>query len=83
MNMRERMARAIWAMEHPLTAWERAPKWMQDRYRDYADAALSALAEPTEAMLWAALSRPIAPQASTSDLHRLLFRAMIGAAGEG
>ena len=44
-----------------------------------ADAALAAMEEPTEAMVWAALSRPIAPQASTSDLYRLLFCAMIRA----
>jgi hypothetical protein len=81
MNMREKMARAMhrrsdrghcdWGDEHPNVRRE---------FTAMADAALSAMEEPTEAMVWAALSRPIAPQASTSDLYRLLFRNMIRAA---
>lgn len=80
-TMRERIARAIHDNENT-TPWDARGEVTHRHYLEAADAALAALEEPTENMLWAAISRPIAPQASVSDLHRLLFRAMIRAAGE-
>ena len=80
MNMREKMTRAMAQADGVPVALSEMPTAALSRYAVMADAALSALEEPTEAMVWAALSRPIAPQASTSDLYRLLFRNMIRAA---
>jgi hypothetical protein len=75
MDMREKMARAIWAVEHPYTSWDRAPQWMKDRYFAAADAALSALEEPTDEMWEAGYATDYFP-GSTWD-------AMIRKAKEG
>lgn len=70
MNMRERMARAMHAA---LYSWESLSPRQQADYLAMADAALSALAEPTEAMLRAV---------EFGDAEGI-WCAMIGAAGEG
>jgi hypothetical protein len=75
MNMRERMARAMHAA---LYSWESLSPRQQADYLAMADAALSALAEPTEAMVdaaWAAFK--------ANGTAKEIFRAMIGATGEG
>ena len=79
--MREKIARAIHNISPDYDVpWDEMHDGIKTLFLADADAALSALEEPTEAMVWAALSRPISPQASTSDLYRLLFRNMIRAA---
>lgn len=73
MTMREKMARAMHAADLG-GEWPVNDPAMMDAYLGHADAALSALAEPTEAMLRAG-SEKLAIQN--------VWSAMIGAAGEG
>jgi hypothetical protein len=75
MNMRERMAQAMMAEAKPDLEWDDLMPETQDAYRRLADAALSAMAEPTDEM-WEAGYRSDYFPGST-------WRAMIGAAGEG
>lgn len=92
-RLRVAVARAICRVRHPHISEEamsgRALRWIDGRlaevdsavWQDYlpeADAALSALAEPTEAMLDAAVVPFFCDEGASS-----IFRAMISAAGEG
>lgn len=81
MNMRERMARAIF--EGPPHEWDRMDPIIRGACFRQADAALSALAEPTEAMVIGARNRYPDGDNSGPTLYHDIFRAMIGAAGEG
>ena len=77
MNMREKMARAMFEQaDDRMFNWDNAPLWLCKRYLAMADAALSALAVPTEAMLDAVPGAREVVSSGTWD-------AMIGAAGEG
>lgn len=77
MTMREKMARAIHAADLG-GEWPVNDPAMMDAYLGHADAALSALAEPTKAMLDAAVVPFFCDEGASS-----IFRAMISAAGEG
>ena len=73
MSMREQMARAIF--EGPPHEWERMDPIIRDACFRQADAALSALEEPTEAMLNATPgARDVVSQGT--------WGAMLDAAGE-
>ena len=52
MDMREKMARALFAQnEAGDIAWDTCPQEIRDEHLASADAALSAMKEPTEAMV--------------------------------
>lgn len=51
MNMREKMARAMFGTSASPASWEELLPEIQGFWLDLADAALSAMEEPTEAML--------------------------------
>lgn len=53
MNMREKMARAIHALDHQddTAAWDDLEPYMRDHYLNQAAAALDALLEPTRGMV--------------------------------
>lgn len=79
MNMREKIAVALFKVDYPKDDWERLDagrgSYNQDRYRAKADAVLDALLEPTEGMC-----QSTGDGANTS---RRLFRDMIRAAMRG
>lgn len=80
MTMREKMARAIF--EGPPSEWDRMDPIIRGACFRQADAALSALAEPTEAMIIGAINAyedVLADGGSDLSYHDL-FRAMIHAA---
>lgn len=51
MDMREKMARAMFGTSASLASWEELLPEIQGFWLDLADAALSAMEEPTEAMV--------------------------------
>lgn len=76
MNMREKIARAMFTgADARMFNWDNAPIWMRDRYLGMADAALSALAEPDEAMLDATMG-------ARGVVGHGIWAAMIDAASE-
>ena len=83
MTMREKMARAILAKADPKTAWDDMPDIARERAFGLTDAALSALEEPTEAMVRAAPCRTLDRRDTGPTHYHDIFRAMIRAAKEG
>jgi len=82
MTMREKMARAM--AEKDGKEWAPMSERFRDAYYDHADAALSALAEPTEAMIIGAINAyedVLADRGNDLSYHDI-FRAMIAKAGD-
>lgn len=75
MNMREKMARAIHALDHQdsTPAWDDLEDWDRAHYLAQADAALDALMEPTEPMFCAAQGWPDAVM--ITDVWQAMLRA--------
>ena len=79
MTMREKMARALFTQnEAGDIAWDTCPEEIRDKHMASADAALSAMEEPTEAMVNAALGRYDSGDGNNGPtLYHDIFRAMI------
>jgi len=79
MDMREKMARAMFPDKNCFgVTWDNAPIWLCKRYLGMADVALSAMEEPTEAMVGAGTRAY-----DEGDGEYGIYRAMIRKAKEG
>lgn len=75
MTMREKIARAMVGTHATLLEWEQIDPVIRGYWTRLADAALGAMAEPTEAMIRA--GEDAWADGETTDI----YRAMIGAGG--
>lgn len=81
MNMREKMARAIF--EGPPSEWDRMDPIIRAACFRQADAALSAMEEPTEEMVAAGGDELLAEWDDPIGATTAIFRAMLAKAKEG